>query len=164
MEQSDDLTQNIELNVYPIDTNWVIVYNPVQEELTIRITNKQGKQVVNATASKINQTQSTLVAQGTEVSLYFYNNEKKDSIYHPHILFEYNLEKNIVVLKKEETRISSVPFYNSQTQKEMITSQIEWKIDNDILLIDGVEQNNYTKKQQDFDQIRIKSVPQKNNK
>jgi len=70
-----------------------------------------------------------IVSQDTEVRVYL----KQDSILHPDIKFNYDIDDRIISLRRSEKGLSQTPFYNSYHKLEMEVDKIEWPIDSSIM-------------------------------
>ena len=70
-----------------------------------------------------------IISNNTSVTFFL----EKDSIYHPEILFQYNVDKKEVTLLRTEDIMSQSPYFNSYHNVDMNFEQFTWQIGNPIV-------------------------------
>jgi len=78
-----------------------------------------------------------IVSRNCAVSIYI----QKDSIYHPGLMFRYDVPTRQVTLirNNDSENLSRTPYFNTYHMIDMDVQQITWKIDNPVMIMSGLE-------------------------
>lgn len=100
---------------------------------------KQVKRFLEITAQAFGMGKERIVANPATIKFFL---DKEDTMYHPAISFNYNVEKRLITMMRGDDGLQKTPFSNSYHQYDMYFERLEWEVDEPIISF-GFLPNNF---------------------
>lgn len=98
---------------------------------------KDGKRTVFTQSTSYIFRYDRIVSRNCEVSIYI----EEDSIYHPGLMFRYDVPtRQVSLIRNNDTEnLSRTPYFNTYHMIDMDVQQLDWKIDDPVMIMSGLE-------------------------
>lgn len=101
------------------------------------ILKKNNQKFVEISAPSFAMTKERIAAYGTQLKMFL----KNDSLYHPYISFNYDIQKKKMILLKGDKGIEKTPFTDTYHKVDVFVEQIEWNTEDSLMKLNFLPTN-----------------------